>query len=46
VNVREEDRAQLLSPDPELRQSHRGAAACVELQLQRGAVIGIVAVTD
>jgi hypothetical protein len=46
VHVREEHCVQLLGPDSELRQTHGGAATRVELQLHRGAVVGIVAVTD
>ena len=45
VYVCEENRIQLFRPDPELRQPHCGAAACIELQLHGSAAIAIIAVT-
>jgi hypothetical protein len=45
VHMRKENRIELLRPDPELRQPHRSAAACVELHLHSSAVIAIIAIT-
>jgi hypothetical protein len=46
VHVSEEDGIKLLGPNPELRQPHRCATACVELQFHGAAVVGIISVSD